>query len=46
MSKITITERRCNRCGKIGTSPWPEGKCPACAAWTKKSPTKIAQVSK
>jgi hypothetical protein len=46
MSKITITERRCKRCGKIGTTPWPGGTCPACVAWKKESPTKRVQVRK
>ena len=46
MPKITITERRCNRCGKIGTTPWPGGKCPECVVWTKKNPTKVVRMNK
>jgi lipopolysaccharide biosynthesis regulator YciM len=40
MPKITITERRCDRCGKIGTVPWPNKKCPDCTKWAKQNPTK------
>jgi hypothetical protein len=46
MPKITITERRCKRCEKIGTMPWPTGWCPDCAVWAKKNPAKATKVMK
>jgi uncharacterized OB-fold protein len=36
MGKITVTERRCKRCGAIQVTPPPNGLCPKCTAWKAK----------
>ena len=46
MAKITITERRCERCGKIGVAPWPTKRCDTCAALKKKQERRQIKVSR
>ena len=46
MSKVTITERRCERCGKIGVVAWPNKKCDDCAELAKKQARRQIGVTK
>jgi hypothetical protein len=45
MSKVTITERRCARCGKIGVVVWPTKRCDDCTELAKKQARRQMKVS-